>query len=57
MQSSYYGETDRDLKVRPICSSSHESNMLKISHQNTFYFLRYGHVRYVRNLFANIQEQ
>ena len=26
----------------PISSSSYENNMLKISHQNTFYFLRYA---------------
>ena len=31
--------------------------MLKISHYNTFYFLRYAHVRYVKSLFTNIQKQ
>ena len=25
--------------------------MLKISHQSTFYFLRYAHMRYVKSLF------
>ena len=36
---------------------SEENNMLKISHYNTFYFLRYVHVRYVKRLFTNIQKQ
>ena len=31
--------------------------MLKISDQNTLYFLRYAHVRYVKSLFINIQKQ
>ena len=31
----------------PISSSSYEKNTLKISHQNTFYFLTYAKVRYV----------
>ena len=31
--------------------------MPKILHYNTFYFLRYAHVRYEKNLFANIQKQ
>ena len=31
--------------------------MPKISHYNTFYFLRYSHVRYVKYLFTNIQKQ
>ena len=31
--------------------------MLKISHPNTFYFLSYTHVRYVKCLFTNIQKQ
>ena len=31
--------------------------MLKISHLNTFYFLRYAHVRYVKSLFTNIQKE
>ena len=31
--------------------------MLKISHWNTFYFLSYVHVRYVKNLFTNIQKE
>ena len=31
--------------------------MLKISHQNIFYFLRYAYVRYVNGLFLNIQKQ
>ena len=31
--------------------------MLKIAHLNTFYFLRYAHVRYVKRLFTNIQKQ
>ena len=30
--------------------------MLKISHFNTFYFLRNVHVRYVNSLFKNIQK-
>ena len=37
--------------------SSYEYNMLKIAHLNTFYFLRYAHVRYVKRLFTNIQKQ
>ena len=31
--------------------------MLKISHQNTFYFLRYAHMRYVKSLFTKIQKK
>ena len=31
--------------------------MLKISQKNTFYFLRYGFVRYVERLFTIIQKQ
>ena len=31
--------------------------MLTISHQNTFYLLRYAHVKYVKSLFTNIQKQ
>ena len=31
--------------------------MLKILHDNTFYFLRYAHVKYVESLFSNIQKQ
>ena len=34
--------------------SPHESNMLKISHYNNFYFLRYARVR---SLFTNIRKQ
>ena len=30
---------------------------MKISHQKTFYVLRSAHVRYVKNLFTNIQKQ
>ena len=30
---------------------------MKISYWNTFYFLRYAHVKYVKSLFANIQQQ
>ena len=37
--------------------SSYENNMLKISYQNTFYILRYEHLRYVKSLFTNIQKQ
>ena len=33
-----------------MSSSSHENDMSKISHKNTFYFLRYAHVRYVKRL-------
>ena len=36
---------------------SEENNMLKISHYNTFYFLRYVRVRYAKRLFTNIQKQ
>ena len=38
--------------------SSYESNMMKISHYNTFYFVRCAHVRYVkslRNFLRNLQ--
>ena len=44
-------------KSANILSPSQENNMLQISHQNTFYFLRYAHVRYVKSLFTNIQKQ
>ena len=33
-----------------MSSSLHENDMSKISHKNTFYFLRYAHVRYVKML-------
>ena len=41
----------------PLYLSSYENNMLKISYQNTFYILRYEHLRYVKSLFTNIQKQ
>ena len=41
----------------PIFLSSYENNMFKILHNNTFYFLRYAHVKYVESLFTNIQKQ
>ena len=31
--------------------------LLKISYLDTFYFLRYAHVRHVKSLFTNIQKQ
>ena len=31
--------------------------MLKMSHQNSFYFLKYAHVRYLKSLFTDIQKQ
>ena len=31
--------------------------MLKISHYNTFDFLRYTHVRYMKSLFTDTQKQ
>ena len=40
-----------------ISSSSFKNNILKISHKNTYYFLRYAHGRYVKSLFTNIQKQ
>ena len=45
------------LKVHQLYLSSYENNMLKISYQNTFYILRYEHLRYVKSLFTNIQKQ
>ena len=48
------------LKVHlnlPISSSSYEVNVFNISHKNTFYFLRYLYMRYLNDLFTNIQEQ
>ena len=45
------------MDASAISSSSYENNMLKISHLNTFYFLRYAHVKYVKSLFANIQKK
>ena len=40
-----------------IWNLPNENNMLKISRKNTFYFLRYVHVRCVKSLFSNIQKQ
>ena len=40
-----------------ICSSWYEHEYAEVSHYNTFYFLRYAHVRYVKRLFTNIQKQ
>ena len=40
--------TNADLKISSIFLSSYENSMLKISHENTFYFLRHVHVRYVK---------
>ena len=39
------------------CSSLHKNNMLKVSHNNTTYFLRCGSPRYVKFLFTNMQKQ
>ena len=41
----------------PVSSSLYENNILRISHENTFYFLRNVHGRYVKSLFTNIQKQ
>ena len=41
----------------PIHPSSSEKNMLKISHLNIFYILRYAHVRYVKSWFTHIWKQ
>ena len=41
----------------PISSSSDENNMPRISHYNTFYFLKCGHTRYVKCFFTIIQKQ
>ena len=41
----------------PISSSSDENNMPKMSHYNTFYFLKCGHMRYVKCFFTIIQKQ
>ena len=40
-----------------ISLSSHENNMPKISHENTFYVLWHAHVKYVKSLFTNIEKQ
>ena len=40
-----------------ISSSSHKTNMLKIWHYKTIYFLRYMHPKYMKCLFTNIQKQ
>ena len=32
---------------------SYQNSMSKISYYNTFYFLRYAHVRYMKSLFTN----
>ena len=60
----HVGSLKSELKVHkcrsenlPISSSSYENNMSKISHQNTFYVLRYAHVKYTKGLFTNIQKQ
>ena len=45
------------FKNLPIALSSHGNNMWRISHQNSFYFLRYSHVRYSKSLLINIQKQ
>ena len=41
----------------PISWSLYKNNMFKISHWNTFYFLRHAHESYAKSLFTNIQEQ
>ena len=38
-------------------SSLHKNNVPKVSHYNTFYFLRYARPRYVKYLFTNIRKQ
>ena len=45
------------LKARRFenLSMSYETNMLQVSHLNTFYFLRYAHVRCVKT-FRNVKE-
>ena len=42
-------------KSANILLPSLENNMLQISHENTFYFLRFVHVKYGKSLFTNIQ--
>ena len=37
--------------------TSYGNNILKILHKNTFYFLTYIHVSYVKSVFTNIQKQ
>ena len=40
-----------------VSLSLYGNDLLKILHENTFYFLRYAHMRYVKSLFTNIQKQ
>ena len=61
-QRRLIGKVPQAIKGTDLKMSSYscENNMLKISHLNTFYSLRYAHVRYVKSLFrlfTNIQKQ
>ena len=40
-------------KFANISSSLYENHMSKISHKNTFYFLRYADVRYVKFIYKH----
>ena len=52
---SVKGTLTQMRKSANILSPSQKNNMLQISLQNTFYFLRYANVRYVKSFFTNIQ--
>ena len=49
--------TQRRFENLSISLSSHENNMSKISHHNTFHFLRYARAIYVKCMFTNIKKQ
>ena len=53
----FFKVKDTIMQIWLIWSSSHENNMTKISLHNTFYFLRYAHLRYIKCLFTNIPEK
>ena len=62
--SWFESNSDSCLKVHQcryenltIYSSSYKNSILQISHYNTFSFMKYAHLRYVKFLFTNIQKQ
>ena len=46
-----------DMKILWFIRFHLENSIMQISHHNTFHFEKYGHFRYAKCLFTNIQKQ
>ena len=53
----YWRYTNADVKNIAISSSSNETDIPKVLHYNTVYFLRYTHSKYMKCFFRNLQKQ